>query len=198
MVYCSRIARGESVRASRELIFSLMLAALLFIAIDSVTVRSYVDGPSMEPNLHGHQALLISRLGFSGFSRQAYAATHPLEETAAEGLVPPRGSICTFVHPNDPKRILVKRVIGLPGETVSVRRGTVYIDGRALDEPYVAFHDRASMPAHLVPLDAVFVMGDNRPNSSDSRMFGPVPRVNLLGLVVLRYWPPQKMGLLTD
>lgn len=183
-------------RAVREIALSLVLAFALFVAIDSLTLRSYVEGPSMEPNLYAEQALFISRLGISGFTRQAYAATHPDEALADHGWVPPRGSIVTFTHPSDPERTLVKRVIGLPGETVAMQEGVVYIDGQPLDEPYVVFRDRWTLPPQRIPFDSVFVMGDNRPNSSDSRVFGPVPRTSLLGVAVFRYWPPQDAAFL--
>ncbi len=180
------------VRWFREVASSILLAVVLFVCIDSITARSVVDGPSMEPNLHRGQMLLISRIGISGFSRQAYASTHPETPMNAEGWVPPRGAIVTLVHPTDPTTMLVKRVVGLPGEEISIDRGEVYINGEPLDEPYVVFHDQRSMSRIQIPPDTIFVMGDNRPASGDSRSFGPVPRTNLLGVVVLRYWPPAE------
>ncbi len=176
-------------RILREIISSALLALALFVAIDSVTARSHIEGPSMQPTLHSPQAVLVSRLGISGLTRQAYAATHPEPEMNVNGWVPPRGTIVTFIHPTDPERQLVKRVIGLPGEEIAIEAGVVLIDGEPLNEPYVVFGDERSMPRERIPLDAIFVMGDNRPESGDSRLFGPVPRSNLLGVVLLRYWP---------
>jgi signal peptidase I len=183
-------------RFIREIAASLVMALLLFACIDSITARSHVEGPSMEPTLHEGQMLLISRLGISGLTRQAYASTHSDEPLDSEGWIPPRGSIVTFVHPTDPEMMLVKRVVGLPGEIVSIKRGVVYVNGRILDEPYVVNHDAISVPQIHVPPDGIFVMGDNRPESGDSRSFGPVPRANLLGVVVLRYWPPDNLSVL--
>lgn len=179
-----------------DLILSALLAIVLFLGIDSVTARSFVDGSSMEPTLHGGQALLTSRLGLSGLTRQVYADTHQSETPAAVGWVPPRGSIVTFVHPQDASRLLVKRVVGLPGEELVINNGDVFINGEKLDEPYVVFHDKRSIPGLRVPLDSVFMLGDNRPASGDSRSFGPVPTANLVGVAILRYWPPAEFRLL--
>lgn len=181
------------VRIVRELISSALLALVLFVCVDSLTVRSHVEGPSMEPNLYRGQVLLISRVGISGITsaiaREAYAATHGDIGSEDEGWVPSRGAMVTFIHPTDPTKTLVKRVIGLPGEEISIDYGAVYVDGRRLAEPYVVFNDMFTMMPERIPEDAIFVMGDNRPESGDSRLFGPVPRSNLLGVVLLRYWP---------
>lgn len=139
---------------------------------------------------------MISRLGVSGLTRQAYAVALQ-EQPSAAGLVPPRGAIVTFLHPNEPDKVLVKRVIGLPGEEISIdRQGVVHINGKPLDEPYVVNHDHRSMPPTKIPDGSVFMMGDNRPLSADSRFFGPVPRANLIGIAVLRYWPLSNFKLM--
>ncbi|MBI2955022.1 MAG: signal peptidase I [Chloroflexi bacterium] len=182
--------------AVRDLVLSALVAVTLFVGIDSLTVRSYIEGPSMEPTLHKGQVLLVSRLGISGLTRQVYATARSEEPAASYGWVPPRGDIVTFVHPTDSQKVLIKRVIGLPGEEVSIRRGTMLINGRAIDEPYVVNHDARYMAPQRVPLDSVFVLGDNRPASNDSRFFGPVPRSHLLGVAVLRYWPLSDFRLL--
>ncbi len=178
----------------REIILSALLAAVLFFGINSVTSRSYIEGPSMEPSLHRGQVLLISRLGISGLSAQVNAAAHLEQAPDTAGWIPPRGSIVTLLEPNDPQKVLIKRVVGLPGETIAMTDGAVYINGQPLNEPYVVFRDRYSMPSRQVPEGSVYVLGDNRPNSSDSRFFGPVPQSDLLGLAVLRYWPLSELG----
>lgn len=180
----------------RELALSILLAIALFAGIDSVTARSYVEGQSMEPTLHKDQVLLISRLGVSGVTGQVYAAVHQDDRSSTGGWVPPRGSICTFIHPTDPTRVLVKRVIGLPGEQIFIIKGTVYINGQELREPYVVFHDTRDLTPRRIPEDSIFVMGDNRPASNDSRAFGAVPRSHLVGVAVLRYWPLTEFRLL--
>lgn len=180
----------------RELALSVALAIALFAGIDSVTARSYVDGQSMEPTLHKDQVLLISRLGMSGVTGQVYAAVHQDDPSSSGAWAPPRGSICTFIHPTDPSRVLVKRVIGLPGEQIFIIKGTVYINNQELQEPYVVFRDTRDLTPRRIPDDAIFVMGDNRPASNDSRSFGVVPRSHLVGVAVLRYWPLTDFRLL--
>jgi signal peptidase I len=184
-------------RLVREIILSVILAGALFFIIDGVTARSYVEGQSMEPNLHKDQVLLISRLGISGVTGRVYAATHPDDSSAnTGGWIPARGSIVTFEHPSDPSRVLVKRVIGLPGDTVQIDSGVVKIDGVVLDEPYLVYRDNRSMPAVRVPENSLFLLGDNRPASNDSRVFGCVPNTNLVGVAILRYWPIDQFKLL--
>lgn len=185
-------------RTFRELTLSILLAIMLFLGMDSLTARSYIDGPSMEPTLYKGQILMISRLGISGLTRQAYAVAQQ-EEPSAAGWVPPRGTIVTFVHPEEPGKILVKRVIGLPGEEISIDgHGVVHINGQPLEEPYVVNHDRRAMRPTRIPNGSVFMMGDNRPMSADSRFFGPVPRANLIGVAVLRYWPLSNFHLMLN
>jgi signal peptidase I len=107
---------------------------------------------------------------------------------------PKRGQIVVFKYPLDPKRDFIKRVIGLPGEVVSMEEGVVYIDGEPLAEPYVKNHDSFNMKPVRVPENAYFVMGDNRPNSQDSRFWGFVPKENLIGPAFFRYWPLSRIG----
>jgi signal peptidase I len=179
----------------REVAISVVVAVALFLAIDNMTSRNYVDQISMEPTLHQGQVLLVSRLGISGFTGTVYATTHDSESTITENYLPARGSIVTFQHPYEDRR-LVKRLIGLPGDEVRIQEGVVWLNGRQLDEPYVVNHDTRSMQTIIVPADSVFVLGDNRPASADSRYFGPVPRSKLLGQAIVRYWPLDTFSIL--
>ncbi|HEY6801116.1 MAG TPA: signal peptidase I, partial [Agromyces sp.] len=113
---------------------------------------------------------------------------------------PKRGEIVVF---NAPARTIqvcaeggtfVKRIVGMPGEAVSERNGIVYIDGRPLDEPYVAHRDHRTQQWPRIPQGQYFVMGDNRTRSCDSRDWGTVPRENLIGPVFLTYWPLGRLG----
>jgi signal peptidase I len=120
---------------------------------------------------------------------------------------PQRGDIVVF-HPPFSGPVLIKRIIALPGETVSLSGGHVFIDGRRLDEPYVRRLDGVEEPTepfanglpwsleqpYTVPEGSYFVMGDNRTDSGDSREFGPVPRGQMVGRAFARYWPPSRIG----
>ena len=115
---------------------------------------------------------------------------------------PHRGDIVVFTAPAEAKQqcseggTFVKRIVGLPGEVVSERAGTVYIDGKPLHEAYVdpRRRDSTTQTWPRVPKDEYFVMGDNRASSCDSREWGPVPRENLIGPVLLTYWPPNRIS----
>ena len=116
---------------------------------------------------------------------------------------PKRGQIVVFEAPNAAARAceaggtFVKRLIGLPGEVVSERDGFVYINGRRLEEPYIKPGRRDHEPPRTwprVPAGDYFFMGDNRSQSCDSRVWGPVPRKNLIGEVFFVYWPPNRLG----
>lgn len=101
---------------------------------------------------------------------------------------PHRGDVVVFIPPNNPNDKYIKRVIGLPGETVLIQNGVVYINGKPLKEPYVD-SPMSDMPEVKVPYDSVFVMGDNRSVSFDSRAFGPIKISSIIGRAVLVYWP---------
>ncbi|MBA2379742.1 MAG: signal peptidase I, partial [Blastocatellia bacterium] len=147
-----------------------------------------VEGSSMVPQLQDGERLLVNKLVY--YKIQSVRWGH-LE----------RGDIVVFWYPADPDKSYVKRIIGLPGETVEVRSGQVWIDGRPLSEPYIdETHNRNPrsmdpMPRKVEP-HHYFVMGDNRDNSSDSREWGFVPEKYIYGKAFFRYWKPSNMGFL--
>jgi signal peptidase I len=136
----------------------------------------HVYGQSMEPNLHTNQRLLVEKISYRF------------------GL-PGRGDI-VVVQVSGHEVPPIKRVIGLPGETVEIREGRVLVDGRQLEEPYLADVEMRDYGPYAVPLQHVFVMGDNRHLSGDSRIFGPVPVDRILGHAWFTYWPPSEIGFL--
>jgi signal peptidase I len=145
---------------------ALILALTVHLFLAQATI---VYGQSMEPNLYERERLIIDKVTYNFFP-------------------PKRNDIIVIAMPNM-EEMLVKRVIGLPGETVEVRDGMVYVNGEPLPEPFphdLGHANRA--PVILGPLN-YYVMGDNRDNSNDSRSFGPVQREYILGRVWLRYWP---------
>ena len=151
---------------------ALALALVVHLFLAQATV---VFGQSMEPNLHANQRLIVDKLSFKLHS-------------------PQRDDIVVVDRP-DMDEMLVKRIVALPGETVEIKRGIVYVNGNAVPEPYP--HDLSEYdmrPIRLEPL-SYFVLGDNRGNSNDSRYFGPIKREEIIGRVWLRYWPLNQFTL---
>ncbi|MCK5053564.1 MAG: signal peptidase I [Anaerolineales bacterium] len=159
-----------------ELIQTVLIAGALFLAVNLLTARIRVEGISMEPSLHEGQFVVVNRLAYRWDEAD-------------------RGDIVVFRFPLKPSRRFIKRVIGLPGNTVTIRGGEVYIDGQVLEEPYLAATPRYDGEWIIGP-DEVFVLGDNRNNSSDSQNWGPLPTEEIIGKAVLIYWPPSEVGVI--
>jgi signal peptidase I len=138
-----------------------------------------VEGGSMEPGVEDQERIFINKLVYRWENIR-------------------RGDIVVFRYPRDPRKSFIKRVIALPGDTIRISFGHVYVNGKALDEPYVPedFLDTRSYPESVVPASAYFVLGDHRNSSNDSREIGPIPRSHIYGKAVFGYWPVEKMGLL--
>ncbi len=157
-----------------DVLWTIALAVVLVVGAKAYLGSTYlVSGDSMNPNLYDGERVLINR-------------------SSPEGL-PDRGDMVVFRYPLDPVREFVKRVIGLPGDEVEMRQGRVFVNGSFLEEGYRIVRDRASIPAVRVPAGALFVLGDNRPVSEDSRFFGFVPLADVKGEVILVYWPPTRI-----
>lgn len=131
-----------------------------------------VHGQSMEPNLHDNQRVIVDLVSY-------------------RLRMPRRGEIIVLNVPGRVSDPLIKRVIGLPGETIEIKGGAVYVNGQKLNEPYLNQLTTGTMPPQVIPEAHVFVLGDNRGSSNDSRYFGVVPLENILGRAWLRYWPPS-------
>src|SRR5438552_16692895 len=159
----------------RDLVFALMLAALLVVFIVQPVK---VEGTSMLPRLHDGERIFVNKLVYYDEYRWAPKID--------------RGDIVVFWFPDDPSKSYIKRVIGLPGDTVEIHDGLVRINGRDLQETYLDPHynvmHRTQPPTYVLP-NYYFVMGDNRDNSSDSRFWGLVPKKYVYGKALLRYWP---------
>src|SRR5437660_458392 len=159
----------------RDLAFALMLAALMVVFIVQPVK---VEGTSMLPRLHDGERIFVNKLIYYDEYRWA-----PKIE---------RGDIVVFWFPDDPSKSYIKRVIGLPGDTVEVHDGHVRVNGIDLDESYLNQQlnmSHASRPPTYVKPGYYFVMGDNRDNSSDSRIWGLVPKKYIYGKALFRYWP---------
>jgi signal peptidase I len=109
---------------------------------------------------------------------------------------PDHGDVIVFHYPRDPEQEYIKRIIGLPGDTVEMMGGHVYVNDQIIQEPYIAADARTTNKWEI-PENYVFVLGDNRNNSQDSRNFGPVSRDQLIGKAIFIYWPPTDWGLIT-
>jgi len=158
-----------------DLLETLLLALLLFFAINTISARIRVDGSSMEPTLHSGEFMIVNKLAYKLGSPQV-------------------GDVVVFHFPGNPEQEYIKRIIGLPGDRVDIREGMVSVNGQALNEPYIA-----APPAYeeslTVPPGMLFVLGDNRNNSSDSHSWGPVALDQVVGKAILVYWPPAEWGV---
>lgn len=163
-------------RLLREIIETVILTLLMFLVIRFAIQNFNVDGTSMEPNLHNTELILVDKWSYD-FS------------------APARGDVIVFIAPPQPSMDYVKRVIGLPGDVITIKGTTVIVDGVTLDETYVApANQGVPVGAHkianlVVPPNDYFVLGDNRAVSSDSRVWGFVPRANVIGRAAFVYWP---------
>ena len=149
--------------------------ALLALIVTAFFFRApQVDGLSMEPRVHAGEFVLINTLAYRlGAIR--------------------RGDVVAFRHDAPTPETYIKRVVGLPGERISVRAGIVTVDGRVLDEPYVRFRDRRSAPDTVVPPGAYYVLGDNRAESDDSRDWGVLQATDVQGKALVGIWPPRRL-----
>ncbi|MFM9905706.1 MAG: signal peptidase I [Pyrinomonadaceae bacterium] len=182
-----RESRQGLLSEALKLFRDIFLIIVVFILVGVFFVQPVVvEGTSMLPQLHDGERLLVNKLIY--YKIQSISWGH-IE----------RGDIVVFWFPNDPDKSYVKRIIGLPGETVELRNGKVLIDGRELNESYLDFEHNQSLPtwpAKKVEDHHYFVMGDNRDNSSDSRYWGLVPEKYIYGKAFFRYWKPQDVGFL--
>jgi signal peptidase I len=167
----------------REVGETILLTLIIFLLIQTVIRNFRVVGTSMVDNLHNGQYLIIDKLSYNPF----------ISETLGIGG-PQRGDVIVFEPPNRPGEDYVKRIVGLPGETVEIRNGQVFIDGQPLDEPFIPGPMSYTMRPQVVPEDTVFVLGDNRNNSNDSHNWGTLPTENIVGRAWLSYWPPESWG----
>lgn len=174
-----------------ELVQTAGLALLLFFMIRTVVQNFRIDGISMEPNFHNGQFLIVNRFAYCpGLHLEIPPLDIKLHKTWCVSE-PKRGDVIVFEYPLDMSRDFIKRVIALPDESVEVRNGQVYIDGRLMPEPFGPNPSARNFGPLKVPPDTVFVMGDNRNNSSDSRVWGALPQQDIIGKAILSYWPPQ-------
>lgn len=171
-----KLAVNKQYRFVREVIETVVLTILMFIVISSAVQNYYVDGVSMEPNLHNAERILVDKWSY---------LFHP----------PERGDIIVFAAPPDPAVDYVKRIIAVPGDIITIHNTTVIVDDVTLNETYIDPRRQGNpflfkqINNVIVPQNEYFVLGDNRAQSSDSRDWGFVPRNNIVGRAVVVYWP---------
>ncbi len=172
--------RGSAVGAllswARDLALSVLIAVVIILFLYQPVK---VEGTSMMPSLTDQERIFINKFIY----RFGLGEIH-------------RGDMVVFWAPGDPAKSYIKRVIGLPGDTVEIRRGTVIVNGRPLVEDYVPeeYRDHRSRPLITVPPGQYYVLGDHRSSSNDSRNWGPVARDRIYGKAVFVYWPLEKLG----
>jgi signal peptidase I len=182
-------AKKQATRAIREIVETLLLAALIFLLVRLVVLNFRVDGESMLPNLDNGQMLLVNRNAYQhvDLGGDRYYPFDP----------PERGDVVVFDPPTSSDKPYIKRIVGLPGEEITFGQGHVFVDGVQLPEDYIQDRTRCNREDRcdvVVPEDHVFVLGDHRSNSSDSRVFGVVPIENIVGKAWVSYWPPNDIG----
>ncbi|MFQ5812125.1 MAG: signal peptidase I [Anaerolineae bacterium] len=162
--------------AFREIMETVLLTLLIFIAIRTLIQNFRIEGTSMEPNLHDGQYLIVNKLVYY---------LHP----------PERGDVVVFHYPKNPRRDFIKRVIGLPREKVEVRGKRILINGEKIEESYDLHTGNYAWGPRRLGEDEYFILGDNRNSSSDSHNWGPLPRDAIIGKAWISYWPPKYWGL---
>jgi signal peptidase I len=160
----------------RDVAISVVLAVVLIVFIYQPVK---VEGTSMMPGLTDQERIFINKytykLGVGSINRE---------------------DLVVFHYPNDPSQSYIKRIIGIPGDTVEIKEGVVYVNGNKLDEPYVPaeYRDDVSKEKETVPPEDYYVLGDHRSSSNDSRSWGFVGRKAIYGKAVFVYWPLTRMG----
>jgi len=160
-------------------LITIIAILVVFLGLHAAIQSSIVLGSSMEPNFESGQRLIVNKIvyKFDGIKRGDVVILHP---------------------PSDANVEYIKRVIALPGETVEIRNGFVYINGEPLDEPYISDAPNYTVRKLVVPQECCYVLGDNRNNSNDSHIWGPLPEHNIIGKVWLSVWPPSDWEIISN
>jgi signal peptidase I len=173
----------------------IALAIIMFVAVRSVAQNFVVDGASMLPSFHNGELLIVNRLAYRTFDVSWIPG---VDKSNWEPFGQPEiGDVIVFKFPLDQSRDFIKRVIGLPGQTVAIHDDKVFVDGRALTEPYILDAPNYTYGPTVVPSGDLFVLGDNRDNSYDSHSWGMLDQHLIIGRADVRYWPFSQIGLIS-
>jgi len=160
----------------REILITLISAIVIFFLLQTTVQSFIIVEHCMEPNFHEGERLLVNKVVYYFHE-------------------PERGDVIILHPPSNPKAIYIKRLIALPGDTVEVKGGAVYINGTKLDEPYIKEPPAYTFHQKKIHENEYFVLGDNRNNANDSHNGWTVPRQNIIGKAWLSFWPPGEWGL---
>ncbi len=163
----------------REILGPIFLAVVIFLILQATMQSFVVIGSSMKPSLYDGQRLVINKVVYSFHE-------------------PEWGDVIVFEPPNNRQADYIKRIIALPGDTVEIKMGVVYVNGSPLNEPYIKDQPSYTLHPKEVPENDYFVLGDNRNNSNDSHNGWTVPRQNIIGKAWLSIWPPRQWGVVTS
>lgn len=175
-----KVKEGPKKSALREIVESLLIAVVLAILIRAFLFQPfYIPSGSMEPTLQIQDHIIVNKFGYRFWE-------------------PQRGDIVVFKYPLNPKKDFVKRLIGKPGERVELRNSRLIVNGKETPEKYLSAGLRyPDFGPVLVPENSYLMLGDNRNNSDDSRVWGPLPRENIIGKSILVYWPLGRIEMLS-
>jgi signal peptidase I len=180
----------------------VIVTGLLVLGLRSLVQNFRVEGISMLPNFGAGQVLVVSRVAYFHVERTPLARVLPTTPQGSTRYLfggPQRGDVAVFRAPDQPDTDFIKRIVGLPGDSVTVLAGQVYVNGVPLEETYIQFPATYTFPteggALVVPDGKYFVLGDNRPDSFDSHLGWLVPVDDLIGRAWIRYWPPDRVGV---
>ena len=200
-------ARAFIGRGLRELAETVILALLIFLLVRAAVQNFQVEGSSMEPTLQSGSYVLVNKAIYFEINLETLSKFIPFIDPGDDPTrylfrAPKRGDVIVFADPKLPEglpeRDFIKRIIGEPGDTVEVKQGKVFINGQPLDEPYILEPPRYTYGPETVPPGHYFVLGDNRNNSSDSRVWGMLPKEKIIGMAWLVYWPWDAFGLVNN
>ncbi|MDD5431801.1 MAG: signal peptidase I [Candidatus Omnitrophica bacterium] len=197
MMFKTRTKDGKKKSAIYEWIESIVIAFLLAMVIRTFVVQAFkIPTGSMRMTLLEGDLILVNKFIYGAkipFSNSRLPAVSEIK----------RGDVVVFIYPEDPKKDFIKRLVGLPGEIVEVKNGTIYINDKPLTDSKfnkIYYYNRGDFAKEgqkiTVPEDSYFVLGDNSSSSKDSRYWGFVPRKNVLGKAMLIYWPPQRIRII--
>lgn len=162
----------------RDILETVIAALVIAVLVRGLVIEPFlVNGPSMEPTLWTGERLFVSKLSYRFGT-------------------PQRGDVVMFKYPLNPSKDYVKRIIAIGGDTIEMRMGRVYINGQLVAEPFVQFPGLSNYSPYVVPEGKIFLMGDNRTNSEDSRRFGAVDLSLVRGKAVFRVWPLKTAGFI--